>query len=68
MGEIRKIHGYVFKRGFIWIGWLLEYNPPAGVPYYTNLTTMTTDPEHRLTHLVFGFTEKSVIKKLAKAI
>lgn len=65
---IRKIRGYVFRKGFIWLGWLVEYKPSRGTIYYDDAPTMTVEPEYRLTHLVFGFTEKSVIKKLTKAI
>lgn len=60
-----EIRGYCFKRRLLWIGWLVVKNKQTML-YADNNPYMTIGPEMEVRYLVFGLTQKSVMKKLTK--
>lgn len=59
-------NGYVFKRWFIYIGWIVLYRPNEPTLYADNIKTETIHNEYELSCMVMGLTQKGVIRKLSK--
>lgn len=60
------VNGYVFKRWFIYIGWVILYKPDEPPLYADNIKTTTIHNEYELPCMVIGLTQKRVIRKLSK--
>ena len=63
-----KFKGYCYKYGFIYVGWLIKYTEHERPLYFNNTPYETILPETKLDYLTFGFTKKSVMKRLEKHI
>lgn len=59
-----KYRGFVFKKGFIWIAWILCINNDS-VYYYDN-EPMKPIYTEGIKFLAFAFTKKRAYKKLEK--
>lgn len=63
-----KARAFVYKRKFIYVGWIEVYRPNKPVPYADNVKTIEMRNEIDLSYMTIGFTEKGVIHKLSKYI
>lgn len=60
-----RSRGYVFKKGFLWVGWIIVLHDSAEY-YYDDSPYLTLHSDPGLVYLTFGFTEKSVRKRMGK--
>ena len=60
-----NILGFIFKRRFLWIGWLMVKREMTML-YADNNPYTTMQPDMEVTYVTFGLTEKSVIRRLTK--
>lgn len=65
MNETINIMGYIFKRKFFYIGWLVVKRGMTML-YADNNPYMTMKPEMEVEYVTFGLTSKSVTRRLTK--
>lgn len=58
--------GYIFKKGFLWLGWIVAKKEPEVILYAGNNPYQTIGPEIGLEYLTIGFTRKGVTKRLTE--
>ena len=68
MSKTYKINAYVYRRRFLFIGWLTVYKPEEPILYSDDCKTITVSNEYELPYMTVGFTERGVIRKLTNYI
>lgn len=63
-----RIRAFIFKKWFIYIGWLIVHRPQEPFLYAANAKTVIIHTEHTLPYATFGFTAKKVKRKLSRYI
>lgn len=65
MSKTGNILGFIFKRRFLWIGWLMVKREMTML-YADNNPYMTMQPDMEVSYVTFGFSQKSVMRRLTK--
>jgi hypothetical protein len=60
------INCYVFKRWFIYLGFIIIRRVQKPILYADNRKTVTLSPELELSYIALGFSKKRIKKKLQK--
>lgn len=61
-----NIRGYVFSKGFIWIGWILVKREQEPILYSDNIPYTTLKSDLNVEYLTLGISKKRVMKRIEK--
>lgn len=65
---MNQVRLFIFKKGLLWIGWILTVKEPEPIPYYDNNPWIVVDQELDIAYMTMGFSENRVRSRLIKYI